>query len=101
MADGIPFGVSSEAARIARDTLGGAVEVAGQLPARLGAPLLETARDAFAHGMHLTAVISSVGTLVLAILVATLLRRAQLGAEPESDSNDADAAAQVEVATGH
>src|ERR671924_1232224 len=65
MADGIPFGVSSEAARIARDTLGGAVEVAGQLPARLGAPLLETARDAFAHGMHLTAVISSVGTIAL------------------------------------
>jgi DHA2 family multidrug resistance protein-like MFS transporter len=87
VADGIPPGIPRESAAIAQDTLGGAVEVAGQLPAGLGAPLLEAANDAFISGMHVVAAISVVGTLALAAFTATVLRRragsvADTGEEP-------------------
>jgi DHA2 family multidrug resistance protein-like MFS transporter len=88
MTDGVPAGVAFGAARVARDTLGGAVEVAGQLPTRLGTPLIEAGRDAFTQGMHLAAGISAAGAIALAVLVMTLLRRAELGAsqEPEDEA---------------
>ena len=38
---------ASDAAAIARDTLGGAVAIAGRLPDQMGAQVLDTARDAF------------------------------------------------------
>ncbi|MEX2457425.1 MAG: hypothetical protein WD770_00390, partial [Actinomycetota bacterium] len=41
------------------DTLGGAVEVARQLPGDLGTALLGAARDAFVTGMHVAAAISA------------------------------------------
>src|SRR5688500_17045926 len=50
IADRLPAAVPAEAEVVARDTLGSAVQVAGQLPGELGAVLLETARDAFVHG---------------------------------------------------
>jgi MFS transporter, DHA2 family, multidrug resistance protein len=40
IAEGLPPGVPAEAAAVARDTLGGAVEIARQLPDRLGEPLI-------------------------------------------------------------
>ena len=88
VADGIPAGIPEASAAVAQDTLGGAVEVAGQLPAGLGAPLLDAANDAFLSGMHIVAVISVVGTLALAAFTATVLRRragsgAGAGEEPE------------------
>ena len=43
MADAVLAGVSPEAAEAARDTLGGAVAVAGRMPDQLGAELLGTA----------------------------------------------------------
>src|SRR3712207_7140452 len=52
--DGVPFG----AAEAAKDTLGGAVAAADELPDRLGAGLLVAARQAFTPGMHLTATTS-------------------------------------------
>ena len=75
VAEGIPAGIPPESATVAQDTLGGAVEVAAQLPASLGAPLLEAANDAFISGMHVVAVISVLGTLALATFTATVLRR--------------------------
>ena len=75
VAEGIPAGISPESAAAAQDTLGGAVEVAGQLPASLGEPLLEAANDAFISGMHVVAVISVLGTLALATFTATVLRQ--------------------------
>jgi DHA2 family multidrug resistance protein-like MFS transporter len=84
VADGIPAGIPPEAATAAQDTLGGAIEVAGRLPAELGAPLLEAANDAFVSGMHVVAAISVVGTLALAAFTATVLRRRTgTGSEPE------------------
>ncbi|MDN3351019.1 MFS transporter [Actinomadura sp. DC4] len=58
----------------ARDSLAGAVAVAGRVPARLGAPLLDSARAAFMSGMQAAAVISAVLLVVVAVVVATLLR---------------------------
>ena len=75
VAEGIPAGIPPESAAVAQDTLGGAVEVARQLPAELSRPLLEAANDAFLSGMHIVAVISVVGTLALAAFTATVLRR--------------------------
>ena len=106
VAEGIPAGIPEGSVAVAQDTLGGAVEVAGQLPAGLGAPLLEAANDAFLVGMHIVAAISVVGTLALAAFTATVLRRradsgAGAGEEPELLSDgpgDADPA--VEARSG-
>ena len=53
LAEDVPAGIPGEAAEVARDTLGGALTVAEQLPAELGAALLETARAAFTSGLQL------------------------------------------------
>ena len=83
MAGGVPDGVPLEAAEAARDALGGAVEVAGQLPGRLGPELIDAAREAFIQRLHLAAAISAVGAIGLAIFVAVLLRRVRASSEPE------------------
>jgi DHA2 family multidrug resistance protein-like MFS transporter len=84
MAMAVPSGVPLEAADAARDTLGGAIEVAGQLPSRIGAALIDAAQRAFIEGLHVTAVISVIGSLALAMLVVTLLRGARTGSETEA-----------------
>jgi DHA2 family multidrug resistance protein-like MFS transporter len=88
IADGIPPGVPATAATAARDTLGGAVEVARGLPDGLGIQLLDTARDAYVLGLHISAAIAAVGAIGLAIFVAVLLRRVESprGEAAESDS---------------
>lgn len=73
----MPAGIPEEAAAIARGTIGGAVSVAGEVPAALGAELLEAARDAFAHAFGATAAISAVIAIAVAFLAAALLRRVQ------------------------
>ena len=83
VSDGVPAGVPPGAAEAARDTLGGAVAAAEQLPDRLGAPLLDAAREAFVQGLHVTAVISAVIAMSLAILVTVLLRYVRTGSESE------------------
>jgi DHA2 family multidrug resistance protein-like MFS transporter len=75
VADAVPAGVPPEDADAARDTLGGAVDAAERLPDQLGATLLDTARDAFTQGLQVVAVSSAAVTLVVAVLVALLLRR--------------------------
>lgn len=75
MATGIPMGVPPEAAEVARATLGGALSVAQQLPHHLRVELLDTARDAFAQSVRLTAAISAVISLTMAIIVWVLLRQ--------------------------
>jgi MFS transporter, DHA2 family, multidrug resistance protein len=73
VADAVPAGVPPDAAEAARDTLGGAVVAAEQLGGELGAALLDAARQAFAQGLRLTAVVSAVLTVAVAVLAATLL----------------------------
>jgi DHA2 family multidrug resistance protein-like MFS transporter len=84
IAKALPAGVPSDAATIAQDTLGGAVGVAAQLPGQLGTALLETARDAFVHGMQVAATISAVVAFAVAILAVVMLRKVGSGAEREA-----------------
>jgi MFS transporter, DHA2 family, multidrug resistance protein len=73
MADSVLDGVPREVREAARDTLGGAVAAADQLPGR-GAALLEMARRAFTEGLQVTAITSAVVVIGIAILVMVLLR---------------------------
>jgi len=92
---GLPEGVPAGAASAARDTLGAAVEVARGLPQRLSRPLLDAANDAFLDGIHVSAVISIIGAIALAMIVWVLLRRAGIGVEPVAE-DDVDLAAEPE-----
>jgi MFS transporter, DHA2 family, multidrug resistance protein len=83
MTDAIPVGTPPQAAAAARDTLGGAVAAAGQLPDQLGAALLDTAREAFTLGVQLSFAISAAVAVGIAVLVATLLRHVGAGPDPE------------------
>jgi DHA2 family multidrug resistance protein-like MFS transporter len=84
----LPAGVDGDAAASAADTLGGAVAVAGQLPPVVGDELLEVARLAFVSGMQLTAAVSAIVAVGLAILAVVLLRRD--GAEPTAEPIEPD-----------
>ncbi|HEX2171376.1 MAG TPA: MFS transporter [Dehalococcoidia bacterium] len=68
-------GVPLETITVARDTLGGAVAIAGQLPDQVGTQLVEVARQAFTRGMQMTAAISAAGSVALAVFAALTLRR--------------------------
>jgi MFS transporter, DHA2 family, multidrug resistance protein len=83
VATAVPSGVPSQAAEAARDTLGGAVAVVGQLPGPLGAELLDAARASFTQGLRLTFAVSAAVAIGIAILVVALLRHAGAGSEPE------------------
>jgi MFS transporter, DHA2 family, multidrug resistance protein len=78
-----PDGIPSEAAEAARDTLGGAVSVADQLPNQLATELLDTAREAFTQGLQVSAITSATIVLGMAILTAVLLKHIRPGSEPE------------------
>lgn len=71
----LPGGLSAPAAGAARQTLAGAVASAGQLPGQPRAALLDTARQAFTHGLHAIAGISAAIAVGAAIADAVLLRR--------------------------
>ncbi|MGH8924124.1 MAG: MFS transporter [Acidimicrobiia bacterium] len=79
----LPANTDPAVAEAAVDTLGGAVEVAGQLGGSAGAALLEAARGAFTDGLRLTAALSSVLAFGVAILSSTLLRGVPAGAGSE------------------
>ena len=87
LAGAVPAGVPTAAAEAARDTLAEATKVAGDLPAGVGRALLEVARGAFTQGLHVTAVISVVGSIALAVLVLTLLRHVPTPSEAEGQED--------------
>ncbi|MFI6866813.1 MFS transporter [Nocardia sp. NPDC050406] len=75
----LPGGLPPEATESIRDTLGAAVAVADSLPERAGAAVLEAAREAFLHGVHLTAGIVTVAAAVLAVVSVIRLRHIPAG----------------------
>jgi DHA2 family multidrug resistance protein-like MFS transporter len=84
LAGAVPAGVPIAAAEAARDTLAEALTVARELPGGVGTALIEVARGAFTQGLHVTALISLIGALALAVFVLALLRHVPtLSAEPE------------------
>lgn len=76
-------GVPAAAAQTARDTIGGAVAAAQELPGELGVALMTTAREAFTQAMVWTAVLCVILALAAAVLAAVLLRGAQTGEDVE------------------
>jgi MFS transporter, DHA2 family, multidrug resistance protein len=84
--DEVPAEIPAAAADAARDTLGGAVAAAGQLPEQLGGALVDAAQVAFTNGLHLTAAIGAVISLGIAALAAHLLRNARPGGGEEAEA---------------
>jgi DHA2 family multidrug resistance protein-like MFS transporter len=83
---GLPAGVPADLAASARDTLGAAAGVAQQLPAELGAALLEVTRAAFVQGMQVVAGISVVVAIGVAALAVVMLGHAGPTPEPTPDA---------------
>jgi DHA2 family multidrug resistance protein-like MFS transporter len=75
MAGAVPPGLPADAVEAAMATLGGATNVARDLPAPLGAALIGTAQTAFLEGLQVCAAISTAGALALAVLAGVALRK--------------------------
>lgn len=73
----LPQGLSAVQQTAAGETLGGAVSVAGQLPADAAAALLNSAREAFDSGVGLAAWIGAGLVLAAAVVGLTMLRKAR------------------------
>ncbi|MBZ4016602.1 MFS transporter [Streptomyces purpurogeneiscleroticus] len=73
-----PEGVPADAVGAARESLGGAVETAGDLPHRTGEQLLYAAQRAFTDGMEAAAVAGGVISLAAAAAAWILLRGRKL-----------------------
>jgi DHA2 family multidrug resistance protein-like MFS transporter len=84
MADAVPADVPRDQAASARDTLGGALDAAEQLPDRLGTAVLDAAREAFTHGLQVTAVIAAGVAIATAVMAAVFLRRFGATADDEA-----------------
>jgi MFS transporter, DHA2 family, multidrug resistance protein len=69
-------GLDAGAAHAARETLGGALAVAADLPGRLGAQVVDVARGSFVTGMHVEAGVGAALMLVAALATVVLSRRA-------------------------
>jgi DHA2 family multidrug resistance protein-like MFS transporter len=93
----LPADIPSGAADAARDTLGGAIAVASQLPDRMAATLIDAARLAYIDGFHLGAAISTAGALALALFAALTLRHVR---EPAPTPEPEQAAPQLRAVPG-
>ncbi len=80
LGDDLPRGIPSDAADASRDTLGGAVEAAGQLPPQLAAELLHVSRVAFTHGLEVATLIAAAIGAAMALVAALRLRAAHVDA---------------------
>jgi MFS transporter, DHA2 family, multidrug resistance protein len=89
LAGTLPAGIPSQAAAVARDTLGGAVGVAAHLPEGLGVALLDAAQQAFVRGMQLTVSLSATVAVVVAVMATILLRAVPVPAQAEAGQQPA------------
>jgi MFS transporter, DHA2 family, multidrug resistance protein len=83
VAGAVPADVPPDAASAARDTLGGAVAAAEELPDPLGGELLDAAREAFTQALELSAITSAAIVLGVAILTVAVLGDVQKDSGPE------------------
>jgi DHA2 family multidrug resistance protein-like MFS transporter len=90
----LPAGLPAEAATTAKDTLGGAVQVAASLPDTLGLAVLDVSREAFVQAMQAAATISAVVAVVVAVFAIATLRHVSSGeteaAEPPKQVTETD-----------
>jgi MFS transporter, DHA2 family, multidrug resistance protein len=83
LAHAAPAGLPHPALAAARNTLGGALGAAGQLPARLSTELAAAARTAFSHGLDTAAAGACLAMVVAAVLCARFLRGIEESEGPE------------------
>jgi DHA2 family multidrug resistance protein-like MFS transporter len=88
----LPDGVPTDAAVAARDTLGAAAGIAHQLPADVGAALLDVARQAFVAGMQVAAALSVAVAIGVAVLALVALRNVEAGGQDDDPDADAESA---------
>src|SRR6266540_1532533 len=98
LASSLPAGIPSQAAAAARDTLGGAVGVAGQLPADVGAALLAAAREAFTSGLQVAAAISAAVAVGAAVLATVTLRAVRASSQTQAEPGEQQPATAAEPA---
>jgi DHA2 family multidrug resistance protein-like MFS transporter len=77
----LPTGLSPEVTNAAMSTLGGAFAISRQLPAQVGAALVDAANDAFLRGLVLCSAISGVGSIGLALFAAATFRGVGVAAQ--------------------
>ena len=82
----LPADTPRKAAAAAQDTLGGAVTAARQLHGQPGQALIQAARLAFTHGLHVAFAVAAAAAIGAAILAAIQLRHLHPSPEPESGS---------------
>jgi len=82
--DHLAADVPPSAVAAARDTLGAAVGVAAELPARVGEGLLAVAREAFVTGMRVTSAIAAGIAVAVAVVALVALRDAPEGSHDPS-----------------
>jgi MFS transporter, DHA2 family, multidrug resistance protein len=75
LGDALPIGLGSDQADTAKDTLGGARDVADALGGESGSNLLDAAQAAFAQSMHVAAFVAAAVALGTALVAAVFLRR--------------------------
>lgn len=86
MASAVPAGVPHTVAEAARNTLGGALAAAQQMPGETGAALLAIANNAFARAFEITVEICGAVAVTGAMLAAILLRGVGYGTEHDGQS---------------
>ncbi len=95
-----PAGLGGEALGAVRNTIGGAHTIASQQPAAIAAELLSASRAAFTHGLQVAALSGAAAMVVVAAIVAMLLRKVPIETGERVDPYDIDAPATV-PASGH
>jgi DHA2 family multidrug resistance protein-like MFS transporter len=70
----LPPGLSSVDTAGALESLGGALEIASDLPSSTGAALVEAGQQAFVTGLHVTTVVTALVAIVVAGVVGAMLR---------------------------
>ncbi|MGH7621368.1 MAG: MFS transporter, partial [Gemmatimonadaceae bacterium] len=70
LARSMPGGVPAAVGRIARGTVGAAIDVAKDLPSAAAARLVQAAQSAFCHSLSITA-LSAAGVLIIAAIAIT------------------------------
>jgi MFS transporter, DHA2 family, multidrug resistance protein len=95
VAASLPEGLSPELAAAARDTLGGALSVASQIPeSAAAASLVLTAQDALTAAVHVTSAIGAIISIGMALAVAICLgaRRHECQESSSADAREVERA---------
>jgi DHA2 family multidrug resistance protein-like MFS transporter len=75
----VALALPAPALEAAKETLGGAIAAAQQLPPDSAARLVAAAREAFIHAFEVTAAVSTVGAVAAGILALMVLRSLRSG----------------------